>query len=217
MTLKTAGLGEGNRGNSHNIMKPGSIATSVVLGGAGAYQNKSGDSSGSWFSRISNGLKNIWGTAGIPTASSAAKGGPSYKAMSGGTGIKGFFSRAFSSGEGMLGMSNIITSVGAFLGGLFDKSDELTARKLDIQEKLGMEQIRIQEMAAKDAIRRTGLGSMYMGWTPKQADVAGIFEGTPGLTVASPTTPTEVASNSGGIIGGSNQGIISQAKQRQVS
>ena len=47
-----------------------------------------------------------------------------------------------------------------------------------------------------------------MGWTPKQADVPGIFEGTPGLSVADAPSP--------GIIGGSNQGMITQAKQGVV-
>ena len=132
----------------------------------------------------------------------------------GGGGVGGFFSNIFSSGDKMMGFGSILGAVGSFLGGLDDTQSKLDARRIDVQEKLGMEQIRINEMQAKDAIRRTGLGSMYMGWTPKQADVAGIFEGTPGLVVGD--APSEVASNTGGIIGGGNQGMITQAKQRQV-
>ena len=131
-----------------------------------------------------------------------------------GGGLGGFFSNIFSSGDKMMGFGSILGAVGSFLGGLDDTQSKLDARRIDVQEKLGMEQIRINEMQAKDAIRRTGLGSMYMGWTPKQADVAGIFEGTPGLVVGD--APSEVASNTGGIIGGGNQGMITQAKQRQV-
>ena len=132
-----------------------------------------------------------------------------------GAGVGGFFKNIFSSGDKMMGFGSILGAVGSFLGGLDDTQDKLAARRLDIEEKLGMEQIRINEMQAKDAIRRTGLGSMYMGWTPKQADVPGVFEGTPGLVVGD--APSEVASTGGGIIGGSNQGMITDAQQRQLS
>jgi len=132
----------------------------------------------------------------------------------GGGGVGGFFSNIFSSGDKMMGFGSILGAVGSFLGGLDDTADKLAARRLDVEEKLGMEQIKINKMKAEDAIRQTGLSSMYMGWTPKQADVPGIFEGTPGLVVGD--APTEVVSNNGGIIGGSNQGIITQAKQVQV-
>jgi len=138
---------------------------------------------------------------------------------SGGGGVGGFFSNIFSSGQKMTGFGSILGAVGSFLGGLDDTEAKLTARRLDIEEELGREglrikeelgkeELRINEMRAKDAIRQTGLGSMYMGWTPKQADVPGIFEGTPGLSVADAPSP--------GIIGGSNQGMITEAKQAQV-
>ena len=132
----------------------------------------------------------------------------------GGGGVGGFFSNIFSSGSKMTGFGSILGAVGGFLSGLDDTQDKLLARKIDVEEKIGMEQIRINEMKAKDAIRQTGLSSMYMGWTPKQADVPGIFEGTPGLVVGD--APTEVASNTGGIIGGGNQGMITEAQQRVV-
>ena len=142
-----------------------------------------------------------------------------------GGGLGGFFSNIFSSGDKMMGFGSILGAVGSFLGGLDDTEAKLTARRLDIEEELGREglrikeelgkeELRINEMRAKDAIRQTGLSNMYMGWTPKQADVPGIFEGTPGLVVGD--APTEVASNNAGIIGGSNQGMITQAQQRQV-
>jgi len=137
----------------------------------------------------------------------------------GGGGLGGFFSNIFSSGDKMMGFGSILGAVGSFLGGLDDTEAKLTARRLDIEEELGREglrikeelgkeELRINEMKAKDSIRQTGLGSMYMGWTPKQADVPGIFEGTPGLSVAD--------APSAGIIGGSNQGMITQAKQGVV-
>jgi len=131
-----------------------------------------------------------------------------------GGGLGGFFSNIFSSGDKMMGFGSILGAVGSFLGGLDDTQEKLDARRLDIEEKLGIEQIKINKMKAEDAIRETGLSSMYMGWTPKQADVPGIFEGTPGLVVGD--APTEVASNNAGIIGGSNQGMITEAQQRQV-
>ena len=137
----------------------------------------------------------------------------------GGGGVGGFFSNIFSSGDKMMGFGSILGAVGSFLGGLDDTEAKLTARRLDIEEELGREglrikeelgkeELRINEMRAKDAIRQTGLSTMYMGWTPKQADVPGIFEGTPGLSVADAPGP--------GIIGGSNQGMITQAKQGVV-
>ena len=132
----------------------------------------------------------------------------------GGGGVGGFFSNIFSSGAKMTGFGSILGAVGGFLSGLDDTQDKLLARKLDIEEKLGMEQIKINKMKAEDAIRQTGLSSTYMGWTPKQADVPGVFEGTPGLVVGD--APTEVASNTGGIIGGGNQGMITEAQQRVV-
>ena len=131
-----------------------------------------------------------------------------------GGGLGGFIKDIFSSGDKMMGAGSLLTGIGGFIGGLTDRSDEFTERKLDIYEELGREELRINEMKAKDAIRQTGLSTMYMGWTPKQADVPGIFEGTPGLVVGD--APSEVASTSGGIIGGNNQGIITQAKQGQV-
>ena len=131
-----------------------------------------------------------------------------------GGGLGGFFSNIFSSGDKMMGFGSILGAVGSFLGGLDDTADKLAERRLDVEEKYGIEKLRIEEMRAKDAIRQTGLSSTYMGWTPKQADVPGIFEGTPGLVVGD--APTQVASNSAGIIGGSNQGMITQAKQVQV-
>ena len=131
-----------------------------------------------------------------------------------GGGLGGFIKDIFSSGDKMMGAGSLLTGIGGFIGGLTDRSDEFTERKLDIYEELGREELRINEMKAKDAIRQTGLSTMYMGWTPKQADVPGIFEGTPGLVVGD--APTEVASNTGGIIGGGNQGMITQAKQRTV-
>ena len=113
-----------------------------------------------------------------------------------------------------MGKAAIFNVLGSFLGGLDKTQEKLDARRLDIEEKLGMEQIKVNKMKAEDAIRQTGLASTYMGWTPEQANVPGIFEGTPGLVVGD--APTQVASNSAGIIGGSNQGMITQAKQVQV-
>ena len=136
-----------------------------------------------------------------------------------GGGLGGFFSNIFSSGDKMMGFGSILGAVGSFLGGMDDTADKLAERRLDVDEKygleslrikeeLGREELRINEMQAKDAIRQTGLDNMYMGWTPKQADVPGIFEGTPGLSVADAPSP--------GIIGGSNQGMITQAEQGVV-
>ena len=200
--------GHTGRLKSNRIINSSAKGAALMLNAGNSITKKSGSSSGdfnkdsigglsSWFSKL-------WGTSG-----STAKTG---------TGVKGFLSNALSSGEGMMGLGSLLSVAGTFIGTLFDdsaeKQHELESRKLDIYEEMTREELRINEMVAKDKIRQTGLSNMYMGWTPKQADVPGIFEGTPGLVVGD--APSEVASNTGGVIGGSNQGMITQAKQRQV-
>jgi len=200
--------GHTGRLKSNRIINPYAKGASLMLNAGNAIANKSGSSTGdfnkdsigglsSWFSKL-------WGTSG-----STAKTG---------TGVKGFLSNALSSGEGMMGLGSLLSVAGTFIGTLFDdsaeKQHELDTRKLDIYEELGREELRINEMKAKDAIRQTGIASTFMGWTNPIAAVEGIVEPTPGLVVGD--APTEVASNTGGIIGGGNQGMITQAKQRTV-
>lgn len=134
-------------------------------------------------------------------------------------GLGGFIKNIFSSGENMMGAGSLLTGIGGFIGGLTDRSDEFTEkglalkeREIDIYEALGKEGLEINRMKAEDAIRQTGIASTFMGWTNPIAAVEGIVKPTPGLVVGD--APTEVASNSAGIIGGNNQGMITQAKQR---
>jgi hypothetical protein len=133
--------------------------------------------------------------------------------------LGGFIKNIFSSGENMMGAGSLLTGIGGFIGGLTDRSDEFTEkglalkeREIDIYEALGKEGLEINRMKAEDAIRQTGIASTFMGWTNPIAAVEGIVKPTPGLVVGD--APTEVASNSAGIIGGNNQGMITQAKQR---
>jgi len=200
--------GHTGRLKSNNTMYPDSKAL-ALMGATGAAQTrKAGTSSGNVLKDAWDGVVN-WFGGGLGKSGTATKKGGGYT---------GWISNALSSGEGMMGLGSLLSVAGTFIGTLFDdsaeKQHELDTRKLDIYEELGREELRINEMKAKDAIRQTGLSTMYMGWTPKQADVPGIFEGTPGLVVGD--APSEVASNSAGIIGGNNQGMITQAKQRQV-
>ena len=200
--------GHTGRLKSNRIINPYAKGASLLLNAGNAITNKSGSSTGdfnkdsigglaSWFSKL-------WGTSG-----STAKTG---------TGVKGFLSNALSSGEGMMGLGSLLSVAGTFIGTLFDdsaeKQHELDTRKLDIYEELGREELAINRMKAEDSIKRTASDKTFMGWGLKQLDYPGVYESTPGLVVGD--APTQVASNSAGIIGGNNQGIITQAKQGQV-
>ena len=230
----TSGLPTGKKKKSKWKMVAAGIGLATILGGLGGYGKKLG-TTGSWFGDVVKGGKglfsNIWSgsPSGQSTMYSSNVGSkfPSLDAtaasnvgLSDGGGLSGFFKKTLSSGSGMLGLSSIITSLGGFLGGLFDKSDEfaekslqakidLGHRELDIKEALGEKGLEIERMKAEDNIVRTGLGSTYLGWSPKQADRPGVFEGTPGLTVAQPT--------SGGMISPPKQGLIKQVDQGQIA
>jgi len=129
-------------------------------------------------------------------------------------GLGGFIKNIFSTPEGTMGAGSFLSGLGGFVKGFTDRSDEFKERELDIYEELGREGLAINRMKAEDAIRQTGIASTFMGWTNPIAAVEGIVKPTPGLVVGD--APTEVASNTGGIIGGGNQGMITQAKQRTV-
>ena len=131
-----------------------------------------------------------------------------------GGGLGGFIKNIFSTPEGTMGAGSFLSGLGGFVKGFTDRSDEFKERELDIYEALGKEGLEINRMKAEDAIRQTGIASTFMGWTNPIAAVEGIVKPTPGLVVGD--APTEVASNTGGIIGGGNQGMITQAKQRTV-
>jgi len=131
-----------------------------------------------------------------------------------GGGLGGFIKNIFSTPEGTMGAGSFLSGLGGFVKGFTDRSDEFKERELDIYEALGKEGLEINRMKAEDAIRQTGIESTFMGWTNPIAAVEGIVKPTPGLVVGD--APTEVASNTGGIIGGGNQGMITQAKQRTV-
>jgi len=131
-----------------------------------------------------------------------------------GGGLGGFIKNIFSTPEGTMGAGSFLSGLGGFVKGFTDRSDEFKERELDIYERLGIKGLEIKEKMADTDRVSLGLANTYMGWSPKQADLAGVFKGTPGLVVGD--APTEVASNTGGIIGGGNQGMITQAKQRTV-
>jgi len=131
-----------------------------------------------------------------------------------GGGLGGFIKNIFSTPEGTMGAGSFLSGLGGFVKGFTDRSDEFKERELDIYEALGKEGLEINRMKAEDAIRQTGIAATFMGWTNPIAAVEGIVKPTPGLVVGD--APTEVASNTGGIIGGGNQGMITQAKQRTV-
>ena len=157
--------------------------------------------------------KKVGNTTGIITSAWNKLFGGGSGASGGG--ISGFFGNLFSSGNKMLGASALLNTLGAFISG-FDKTQEkldtrrldIMDRELDIREELGKDELEIQRMKAENAIVMPGLGSTFMGWSPEQANRPGVFEGTPGLKVAQPT--------SGGMISPPKQGLITQADQAVV-
>jgi len=130
-------------------------------------------------------------------------------------------------GEGGTGISlgNIISGIGGYFGS--KANYELSERGLDLQEKFGdaslalqQEELALQTMIAEAAIaaekRQTAIGSTFMGHTNPIAAAAGVPGVEQGLQVAEWGTP-EVRKKAGGAIGGSQPGLITQAKQRQVA
>lgn len=201
-------------------IEPGMKEFAVVGNAAAQVGKKLGGNSSLW-DWMSKGFGWLFGggasnviSGGLTSGSMDAIAGSRKisKASSGGLG--GFIKNIFSSGDKMMGAGSLLTGIGGAISALTDRSDEFKERELDIYEELGREGVEINRMKAQDAIRQTAFSTMRMGWTPKQADVEGVFKGTPGLVVGD--APTQVVSNSAGIIGGNNQGMISQAKQRQA-
>ena len=207
--------GHTGRLKSNHIISPDGKWLAVAGATGAAKSRKSGTSSGDFLKDAWDGVVDWFGGGLGKSGTPTKKGG----------GFTGWISNALGSGEGMMGLSALLNVGGTFISTLFDdsaeKQHELESRKLDIYEKLGMEELRlgmeelrINEMKAKDAIKRTASDKTFMGWGLKQLDYPGVYESTPGLVVGD--APTEVASNSAGIIGGNNQGMITQAKQRQA-
>jgi len=180
----------------------------ATFGGAGAAKTrKAGTSSGNVLKDAWGGVRSLFGSA-LGLSGTPKEGG----------GFTGWISNALSSGEGMMGLGSLLNVAGTFVSTLFDdtaeKQYEVDMRRIDVQEQIGMGQIANQKLLAEDAIRRTAASNTYMGWGLKGLDVPGTYESTPGVVVGN--APSEVASNSAGIIGGNNQGMITKAKQRQV-
>ena len=150
-------------------------------------------------------------------------GGSVTTAASSGGGISGFFGNLLGGmfgGEGGTGISlgNIISGIGGYFGS--KANYELSERALDIQEKLGEQGLALKTMEVEAAIeaekRQTAIGSTFMGHTNPIAAAAGVPGVEQGLQVAEWEAP-EVRKKAGGAIGGSQPGLITQAKQRQVA
>ena len=201
-------------------IEPGMKEFAVVGNAAAQVGKKLGGNSSLW-DWMSKGFGWLFGggasnviSGGLTSGSMDAIAGSRKISKSSSGGLGDFIKNIFSSGDSMMGAGSLLTGLGGAISAFTDRSDEFKERELDIYEELGREGVEINRMKAQDAIRQTAFNTMRMGWTPKQADVEGVFKGTPGLVVGD--APTEVASNSAGIIGGNNQGMITQAKQRTV-
>ena len=226
-------------------MKPLVIIGAAVLAGLGIYGAGLSGGGKNLTSNIKLGTSNLYGNlfggstaaakapmVSVPHAGSTgvmSTGGTALKAASGG-GIGGFFSNLLGGmfgGEGGTGISlgNIISGIGGYFGS--KANYELSERGLDLQEKFGdaslalqQEELALQTMIAEAAIaaekRQTAIGSTFMGHTNPIAAAAGVPGVEQGLQVAEWGTP-EVRKKAGGAIGGSQPGLITQAKQRQVA
>ena len=226
-------------------MKPVAIIGAAVLAGLGIYGAGLSGGGKNLTSNIKLGTSNLLGnlSKGSTAAttvqavagphdylSSAPTGVSVTTAASSGGGISGFFGNLFGGmfgGEGGTGISlgNIISGIGGYFGS--KANYELSERGLDLQEKVGdaslalqQEELALQTMIAEAAIaaekRQTAIGSTFMGHTNPIAAAAGVPGGEQGLQVAEWEAP-EVRKKAGGALGGPQQGLITQAKQRQVA
>ena len=219
-------------------MKPVAIIGAAVLAGLGIYGAGLSGGGKNLTSNIKLGTSNLLGnlSKGSTAAttvqavagphdylSSAPTGVSVTTAASSGGGISGFFSNLLGGmfgGEGGTGISlgNIISGIGGYFGS--KANYELSERALDIQEKLGEQGLALETMKAEAAIaaekRQTAIGSTFMGHTNPIAAAAGVPGVEQGLQVAEWGTP-EVRKKAVGAIGGPQQGLITQAKQRQVA
>ena len=201
-------------------IEPGMKEFAVVGNAAAQVGKKLGGNSSLW-DWMSKGFGWLFGggasnviSGGLTSGSMDAIAGSRKISKSSSGGLGDFIKNIFSSGDSMMGAGSLLTGIGGAISAFTDRSDEFKERELDIYEELGREGVEINRMKAEDAIRQTGIASTFMGWTNPIAAVEGIVKPTPGLVVGD--APTEVASNTGGIIGGGNQGMITQAKQRTV-
>ena len=216
------------------------IIGATLLGGMGAYGAGLSGGGQSLTSNIKLGtntlLGNLFGGGTVAAKASMvpvhhagstgvmSTGGSALKAASGG-GIGGFFGNLLGGmfgGEGGTGISlgNIISGIGGYFGS--KANYELSERALDIQEKLGEQGLALETMKAEAAIaaekRQTAIGSTFMGHTnPIAAAAEGLTGVEQGLQVADTWVTPEVRKKAGGALGGPQQGLITQAKQRQVS
>jgi len=155
-----------------------------------------------------------WGQLSLDARAKTRTGTSSFTKSSSG-GIGGFLKNLFSSGEMMIGAGTFISALGGLAAGLADKSDELTARKLDIMESLGEEELAINRMTAEAKIaaekRQTAIGSMYMGHTNPISMVKGVKDPGPGVVVR--PAQGEVRQPTGGLISASSPGLLKQTTQ----
>ena len=219
-------------------MKPVAIIGAAVLAGLGIYGAGLSGGGKNLTSNIKLGTSNLLGNLSkgstAATTVQAVAGPHDYlsssptgvsvtTAASSGGGISGFFGNLLGGmfgGEGGTGISlgNIISGIGGYFGS--KANYELSERALDIQEKLGEQGLALETMKAEAAIaaekRQTAIGSTFMGHTNPIAAAAGVPGVEQGLQVAEWEAP-EVRKKAGGAIGGSQPGLITQAKQRQVA
>jgi len=238
MAQKTAVTTEPTRNKWIKKMKPVAIIGAAVLAGLGIYGAGLSGGGKNLTSNIKLGTSNLLGNLSkgstAATTVQAVAGPHDYlsssptgvsvtTAASSGGGISGFFGNLLGGmfgGEGGTGISlgNIISGIGGYFGS--KANYELSERALDIQEKLGEQGLALETMKAEAAIaaekRQTAIGSTFMGHTNPIAAAAGVPGVEQGLQVAEWEAP-EVRKKAGGAIGGSQPGLITQAKQRQVA
>ena len=219
-------------------MNPNTIVAATTINGiasTGRLQSKDkGLDFGDYFAKGWNWFKGGWGdllgggqtgyrdpgtfSSSVATEAQASNiSGSSFK-KSGGLGSLVSTVLGGLAGQG-LSLGGIISGIGGFFT---EKSKmKFNLKKLEIDEALGKENNAINRLIAEGNIaenkRRTAISSTFMGHTNPIAAVEGVTGIEPGLQVADQWVSPEVRKQSGGALGGSNQGLITQGNQRKIS
>jgi len=226
----------GTRVGDRFRIQPATQVTSTVLTSAASVDRiQSGDRGKSLFDAIGGGIKWLtrgWGSVlgsgqtgvsdtrayntsylgdpdrGSATVSSSKKSG----------GLGALFGAILGGGTG-ISLGGIISGIGSYFT---EKAEmEFKIKELDVREALGKENNAINKLVAEGNIaaekKQTAIASTYMGHTSPIANVKGVTGIESGLEVGDTWVSPEVRKQSGGALGGSNQGLITNGQQRRVA
>ena len=230
-TLKVSG--NGKRSSDRHVIQPATQALSTVVNSAAAVDRiQSGDRGKSLWDAIGGGVRWLgrgWGSVvglgqtGYDASRFTSSGMTETRTASTSDfkksgGLGSLFGAILGGGTG-LSLGGIISGIGSYFT---EKAEmDFKIKELDVQESLGNEKNAINRLIAEGNIaaekKQTAIASTYMGHTNPIANVEGVTGIEPGLVVADTWAPQEVRKQSGGALGGSNQGLITNGQQRRVA